>query len=109
MALAALPSKKKPHQLPERIHTQTAWHNRVILKMTLKKPQIRIQIKFSNNFAFSVFAAFIADMRDTIKHQHWRQWKLCVAGTKHPTVAAVKQFLVCETFLHDVLGEKTQS
>jgi len=70
--------------------------------MALEKPQIWVQIELGDNFPFSVFTAFVADMHDTVKHQHGWQGKLRVPGTKHPPVTAVKQFLVCETFLHDV-------
>ena len=99
-SLTTLPSKEKSYQLPKRIHAQTTWHDRVVFKMALEKPQIWIQIKLGDNFPFSVFTAFVADMHDTVEHQHGWQRKLCVPGTEHLAVTAVEQFLVCETLLH---------
>jgi hypothetical protein len=68
--------------------------------MAPEKPEIRIQIKLRHNLTLAIFAAFVTDVNDTVKHQHRRQRELRIARAKHPPVATIEQLFVCETFLH---------
>jgi hypothetical protein len=40
--------------------------------VAIKKPEVRSDIQFGNDFPFAVLTALIADMGDTVHHQHVR-------------------------------------
>ena len=66
----AQPCQIEAHQLPHRIQPQAAGHDRIAKEMALKKPKIRMDIEFGAHEAFAVAAAVIADIDNTVEHQH---------------------------------------
>ena len=59
--------------------------------MTLKEPQIWLNIEFGHDFSFTIFTSLFRDMRNAVKHQHGRQRQLCIACAKHLAVTTGKK------------------
>ncbi len=60
--------------------------------MAGEEPKFRVDVQFGYDFTFAMFAAFGADMGNTIHHQHIRQGQAGIAGTEHFAVSAVQEF-----------------
>jgi hypothetical protein len=90
----SFPAQKKAYQLPHGIQAQTAGHYRVTREMTVKKPEVRVDIQLGDDFAFAELPASLADMGDAIEHQHIREWELCIAGAEELALATLDKFVV---------------
>jgi hypothetical protein len=55
------PGEIEADELPERIETQTAGHDRVAGKMALKEPELGLDIQLGQDLALAVGAAEIGD------------------------------------------------
>src|SRR6056297_4171831 len=109
MALAATPAEEEADQLPHRVQTQAARHDRVAFEMAGEEPQIRMDIQFRLHFALAVFATLVGDQVDPIEHQHRRQRQLRVAGPEHLALGAANQIVVFEGRLgHGIPDAKTR-
>src|SRR5690606_14410893 len=78
-ARVAFPCQEKAYQLPHGARAEAARHYRLIRKRTIEEPEIRRDIQFGDYFAFTEFAAGLADVYDAIKHQHIRVGQLGIA------------------------------
>ncbi len=82
LALVAFPSQEKALQLPQRVQAQATGHDWVVVEMAWKEPEVRRDIQLGAHLAFSEWAAIVSDCRDSVEHQHRRQWQLGVAFTE---------------------------
>src|SRR5712692_8431891 len=55
LAGGAEPTQEEAEQLPERIETQAAGHDRIALEMAGEEPQVRPEIEYGANQAFAIF------------------------------------------------------
>ena len=69
-------------------------HDRVGLKMTLEKPQIRPDIQFRQDFSLAVVSAAVADLDDPVEHQKGRQGQLRVALAEQLALGASQEIVV---------------
>jgi hypothetical protein len=67
--------------------------------MTVKKPQVGIDIELGNNLAFAVLPAITADMGNTVNHQHIVGGKLGVAGAEQIAMATGYQIFFTKRML----------
>ena len=96
-ARRAEPAEKEARQLPQRIETQAAGHDRVALEMAGPEPiQRRIagNLELGHDLALAVRAAGLGDAGDALEHEHRRQGQLGVAGAEQLAAAAGQQILV---------------
>ena len=81
----------KADELPQRIKTETARHNRIALKMTFEKPKVRVDIEFRLDLAFAKFARIVRNQRNSISHQHRRSRELAVFRAKQIATSGGKE------------------
>jgi hypothetical protein len=91
-AAIAIPYKKEANELPKGIQTQTARHNGIAFKMTVKEPEVRSYIDFGDNLSEAMLAAIIVDLNNSVDHQHIGGWEFSVAWAKYFAAAAGQYF-----------------
>src|SRR5690554_1776376 len=89
-ARVALPAKVKADQLPHRIQAQATGHHRVSLKVTTKKPQVRIDIELGDDLPLAVFAALVANVNDPVNHEHIGRRQLRITRPEEFATTALK-------------------
>ena len=89
MSGTAFPAKEETHQLPHRIETQAAGHDRIGVEMTVKKPQARFDIQLGFDIALVIIPTIFGNAGDTIEHQHRGQRQQRVALTENFSIATV--------------------
>jgi hypothetical protein len=67
------PAEIKSQKLAQTIKHQATRHNRVVLKMSGEKPEIRHNLKLCLDYAMLIFAALVGYFRNPIQHKHVRQ------------------------------------
>src|SRR4051794_10721259 len=75
-AFEAEPAEVEAAKLPERIEAKAPRHDGIALEVTRKEPEVRPNLEFRADHALAVRTTRLADLRDTIEHQHGRQRKL---------------------------------
>jgi len=92
-AWVALPTQKEADQLPHGVEAEAARHHRIILEVTVEKPQFRVDIEFGNDAALAVLPIIGTDVGDAIDHQHVVFGKLRVTWPEQFSVTAGDEFL----------------
>src|SRR5690606_4108299 len=94
-ALAGIsaPAEIKAHELPHGIEPEAARHHRIALEVAFEKPQVRMDVEFSEYAALAFAAAGGADVDDAVDHQHLVDRQTRVAGTEHLAVSAAEQLV----------------
>lgn len=90
-AFVAFPAQEEAYELPHGVKAQAAWHYWVGREVAVKEPQVRMDIQFGDDLTFAELTAFVADMGDTVEHQHIVYWQAGIAFAKHLAVTAVLQ------------------
>src|SRR5690606_29192638 len=94
------PAEEEAGELPHGVQSQASGHYRVTDEMAGEEPKVGLDIEFGTDEAFAEFPASLAHFRDAVEHQHWRRWKLRIAGTeKFAPCTCQKLFVIVAGFL----------
>ena len=75
-ARGAEPAQEEAEHLPQRVEPKASRHHRIALEMARKEPEVGLDFEDGADEPFAVFTADFGDLRNTVEHQHRRQWKL---------------------------------
>ncbi len=87
----ALPAKIETNQLPHGVKAQASRHHRITFKVAGKKPQVRVDIQFGDQFTLAELATFVADVCDAIDHQHVGGGQLRITWAEQLATTAAQQ------------------
>src|SRR4029077_16076663 len=96
-ARAAGPAQEETDHLPHRIQAKATRHDRIILEMAAKKPEVRLHVELGPDEPLAIFPTGLGNFTDAVEHQHRRQRQLCVARAKQFAAGACQQILVFVT------------
>src|SRR6056297_11616 len=94
--LPAAPAEVEAGELPEAIEAKAAGHDRVAGEVTLKKPQVGLNVELRHDMALAVLAAIARDIGDPVHHQHGRFGQLRIAGAEKLALCAFQKVVTVE-------------
>ncbi len=95
----AQPAEVETDHLPHGVQSQAAWHHRVAGEVAFEEPEFGLDVEFGDDLTLAVGAAPIADVGDTVHHQHVVGGQLGVPGAEEFSVAALDEvFFVVGVF-----------
>src|SRR5689334_18920336 len=94
---ATAPSQVEADHLPQRVEAETSGHDGIVLEMTAEEPEVGFHIELGPHQALAVLAAGLADVRNSVKHEHWRQRQLGISGAEQFAAGARQKILILIT------------
>src|SRR5690606_21179735 len=79
LARQAEPAEVRADQLPERVETEAARHDRIGFEMAGEEPEIGADVELGHDLALAVGAAILVDVRDAVEHEQRRQRQTGIA------------------------------
>src|SRR5580704_12043456 len=95
LAGRAEPAEEEAEQLPQRIKTEAAGHDRIAFEVAREEPHVGLKLEHRADQALAVFAAHLRDFGNPLEHEHGRQRQLRALDKKLAPPAG-EQVLVFE-------------